>query len=130
MDVPGRLGNGGEVRAVWGVWQARPGRSEDGHNFKRDLVGRFIDSVDELSIDWCEFGVGLARKGCSHQLSAMWLFYPAIPHSSLPNMVCDPVALVVLPHNSNFLSCRSPSFSTPPKDAYTHLSHRKELPTF
>ncbi len=47
MDVPGRLGNGGEVRAVWGVWQAQPGRSEDGHSFKRGLVGRFINSVDE-----------------------------------------------------------------------------------
>jgi len=110
MDVPGRLGNGGEVRAVWGVWQAQPGRSEDGHSFKRDLVGRFIDPVDERSIGWCEFGVGLVRGGCS-QLSVMWLFHPAIPQFQYPTLISSkygvnpgPVTLVVLPPQLEFPS--------------------------
>jgi len=38
IDVPGRLGNGGEARAVWEYGRER---SEDRHGFKRDLVGRF-----------------------------------------------------------------------------------------
>ncbi len=75
-------------------------RSEDGHSFKRDLVGRFIDSVDEWSIGRCEFGVGLVREGCSHQLSVMWPFYHSsnIPHSSFPNMVLTPVTITPIMH--------------------------------
>ena len=46
-----------EVRAVWGVWQARPGRSEDGHSFKRDrcwvgergLLASIVSDVAVLS---------------------------------------------------------------------------------
>jgi len=47
----------------------------------------------------------------------------------LPNMVCDPVALIVLPTTRISFPCRrSLSSSMPPKDAYTRHNHRKGLP--
>src|SRR6266478_6555209 len=88
-------------------------------------AGLFETSLVALSIPWvngqsigANWGVGLGREGC---LSVrLWRDVAA----SVRIRPSDSRCLA----NSKFLSCRSPSSSTPPKDAYTHLSHRRELP--